>query len=178
LPEAGASIRLLCLPRLFGYVFNPLSIYFCADAAGRLRAILYEVKNTFGQQHCYLLPVATDHPADRPVSQTVAKNFYVSPFIEMGATYRFRIRPPDGRLAIAIAENVAEGRQLVATQTGRRAAFTDGNLLRALLLFPLITLTVMAAIHWQALLLWLKGARYHSRPAPPVHDVTLQGTGT
>jgi len=177
LAEAGARIRLLCLPRLFGYVFNPLSIYFCDDEAGRLRAILYQVKNTFGEQHCYLLPVAANHPEGQSVTQSVAKNFYVSPFIDMGATYRFRIRPPGERLSVIIAENVAEGRQLVATQTGRRAPFTDANLLRALLLFPLITVQIMVAIHWQALLLWLKGARYHARPPLPAHDVTIQGTG-
>ena len=176
LEAAGATIKLLCLPRLFGYVFNPLSIYFCHDDKDRLRAILYQVKNTFGEQHCYLLPVDADHPADQSVSQSVAKHFYVSPFIDMGATYRFRIRPPGERLSIVIAENVAEGRQLVATQTGRRAPFTDANLGRALLLFPFITVQIMAAIHWQALLLWLKGARYHSRPAMPDNDVTIQGS--
>lgn len=162
-----ARIDLLCFPRLFGYVFNPLSIYYCADDAGRLYGIVYEVKNTFGDQHPYVLPVDPAHPAGRPIVQNTDKSFYVSPFIGMTATYRFRLLPPDEKLFVAIIENVPEGRQLVATQTGRRQPFNDATLLRALFAYPLMTLKVIAGIHWEALRLWLKGATYFRRePAP------------
>ncbi len=171
LAESGmakpARIDLLCFPRLFGFVFNPLSIYYCADAAGRLYAILYEVKNTFGGQHPYVLPVDPNRAADTPIIQHTDKNFYVSPFIDMTATYRFRLLPPGEKLSVAIIEHVPEGRQLIATQTGRRRAFTDAVLLRALFAYPLMTLKVVAGIHWQALRLWLKGATYFRQPPAP-----------
>jgi DUF1365 family protein len=168
----NGRILVLCLPRLLGYVFNPLSLYWCYDAAGRLRAILYEVKNTFGEQHAYLLRVPPGRSADVPIYQRAAKIFHVSPFIGMAAVYRFRVREPEDRLSIHIREEDAEGDLLVAAHTGARRPLGDPALLRACLLFPLVTLKVIAAIHWQAFKLWRKGVRLHGRPEAPLPEVT------
>jgi hypothetical protein len=161
----GGPIRLLCFPRVLGFTFNPLSIYFCHRPDGTLGAIIYEVKNTFGDQHCYVLPV--DASAG-PVTHAQAKEFHVSPFIGMEGTYRFRIRPPDGKLSVLIRQSDPEGELLVAALTGDRRDLDNGALASAFLTHPLMTLKVVGAIHWEALKLWLKGATFHRRPEPPV----------
>jgi DUF1365 family protein len=166
-------IRLLCFPRLFGYVFNPLSVYYCDDAAGRLAAIVYEVRNTFGEMHCYAVPVDAGRLPSAPVVQSCGKEFYVSPFIAMRAHYRFRLSPPGAGLSVLIQQSVAEGEVLVASLVGRRAALTDGGILRAVLRHPLMTLKVVGAIHWQALRLWRKGVPLHRHAPPPAQPVTL-----
>ena len=175
----GGPIGVLCFPRLLGYVFNPLTIYFCHRPDGALAALIYEVKNTFGQQHAYVLPVgearsgeARPGEAGAPVAQACDKRFYVSPFIEMDCRYRFRVRPPGERLSVLIRQSDSSGDVLVASQTGRRVRLTDARLLRAVVTHPLMTHKVIAAIHWQALRLWLKGARFHRKPAPPAEPVS------
>jgi DUF1365 family protein len=168
----GGAIRLLCFPRVLGYVFNPLSIYYCFHADGGLRAILYEVKNTFGDQHAYVLPVEERPGRSDAVEQACDKHFYVSPFIGMEARYRFRLAPPGDRLKVAIRQSVPEGELLIATLTGRRKPLTNGALARAFATHPLMTVKVMAAIHWQALWLWAKGATFHRRPPPPREEVS------
>ena len=169
----GGALRLLCFPRILGFVFNPLSIWFCHHRDGSLRAIIYEVKNTFGDQHCYLVPVSGGNRDKRPILQSCDKNFYVSPFIEMAAAYRFRLREPDERLSILIRQAVKEGEILLATLTGRRVAIDRGGLWRALFRYPLMTVKVVAAIHWEALWIWGKGARFHRHVSPPEQAVTL-----
>lgn len=169
---AGGPVRMLCFPRVLGYVFNPLTLYFCHRPDGSLAAMLYEVRNTFGQMHSYLIPVEADQAAGGPIRQSCDKRFYVSPFMGMEATYRFLLRVPDERLSVLIRQSTPAGETLIASQTGRRAPLTDGGLLRAFLTHPLVTLKVMGAIHWQALKLWRKGARFHSRPSPPDRAVT------
>ncbi|NNG05262.1 MAG: DUF1365 domain-containing protein [Inquilinus sp.] len=169
---AGGRVHLLCFPRVLGYVFNPLSIYFCRHADGSLRAVLYEVRNTLGDMHSYLLPVAQDRNPEEPIVQACDKEMYVSPFIEMAARYRFRVKEPDERLSILIRESTPEEELLLATMTGRRVALSDATLLRAFFAHPLMTLKVMGAIHWQALWLWLKGAAFHRRPKPPAAPVS------
>lgn len=164
----GGRIFVHALPRLLGYVFNPLSVFWCYGADGALRAVLYEVKNTFGGQHCYVLPVASGQAPGRPVHQRAAKEFFVSPFIGMEAEYRFNIREPEDRLAILIRETVPEGDLLIATHTARRRTLRDRSLARAFVLFPLVTLKVIAAIHWEALKLWAKGVGLQKRPPRPV----------
>ena len=168
----GGAIRMLCFPRILGYVFNPLSVWFCYHSDGGLRAIIYEVKNTFGEQHCYLIPVSAGNRDGQPILQSCEKSFYVSPFIEMAAAYRFRLREPDGKLSVLIRQSVAEGEILLATLTGRRTAIDRGGLWRAFFRYPLMTAKVMAAIHWEALWLWRKGAQYHKRGAPPEQAVS------
>ena len=168
----GGPVHLLCFPRVLGYVFNPLSIYFCRHSDGRLRAILYEVTNTFGDRHSYLLPVDGGRDSAGPISQACDKVLYVSPFIDMASHYRFRVKEPGERLSILIRQAVPEGEQLLATLTGKRAALRDRELVRAFATHPLMTVKVMGAIHWQALWLWLKGATFHRRPAPPSDPIS------
>ncbi len=165
----GGKIYMLCFPRLFGYVFNPLTIYFCEDRAGNFAAVLYEVKNTFGEQHGYFLkaaegagPTQHDHP----------KHFYVSPFIPMEAHYHFTVRKPGERLSVLIRQKDEGGDLLLATWTGRKAPLTKGKLLRALALFPFQAFNVIFSIHWQALKIWLKGGRYYARPKAPDREVS------
>jgi hypothetical protein len=162
---AGGPVRLLCFPRMLGYVFNPLSIWFCHHADGRLRAILYEVANTFGERHSYLILVRpTD--ADHTIAQSCTKAFHVSPFIALAGRYIFRLRAPDARLAISIREEDGEGPVMVAAQNGERRCFAPAMVLQAFFLYPLMTLKVIGAIHFEALRLWRKGARIHRRPKP------------
>ncbi|MFC4352700.1 DUF1365 domain-containing protein [Fodinicurvata halophila] len=169
----GGPVRLLCFPRILGYVFNPLTIWFCHHRDGRLRAVLYEVRNTFGDKHGYLIPVASPLAPGEPLQQDCDKALHVSPFIPMQAHYRFRLSLPDERLSVVIRESVPEGEQLVAAQSAHRAELTDARLLRAFFTHPLLTLKVIGAIHWQALRLWLKGAPFHRRPRPPAQAVSL-----
>ncbi|MEM6487552.1 MAG: DUF1365 domain-containing protein [Pseudomonadota bacterium] len=158
-----AQIWLLSFPRILGYVFNPLSVYWCTDAAGRLQAVVYEVKNTFGDQHPYVMAAATGE--DGAARHEQDKRFFVSPFLDMGQRYRFTVHLPGRRLSIRIRQGHAgEGPSddwLIATQHGMRRPLSDAALLRAWAAHPLMTLKVMVAIHWQALRLWLKGARFH-----------------
>jgi len=168
LAEAGRPrprrIWLLSFPRILGYGFNPLSVYYCADAQGRLESILYEVKNTFGDQHPYVL--AADPDPDGAIRHGQDKGFFVSPFIGMDQTYAFTLHPPGERLAVKIRQRDADGPWLIATQNGRRRPLTDRALLRQWLTHPLMTFKVIGAIHWQALRLWLKGARFHRYRGP------------
>lgn len=161
---AGGRVYLHCLPRLLGYVFNPLSVYWCYDAAGILAAMIYEVKNTFGGQHAYVIPVRGAYSRETPLRQRAAKAFYVSPFIEMDVEYRFRVSEPGENLAVLIREGGAEGDILVATHNGDRRKLTDAGLLRAFCIYPFVTLKIIVGIHWEALRLWLKGARLQPRP--------------
>ena len=166
----GGRIRLLCFPRLWGYVFNPLSVFFCEAPDGTLAAILYEVSNTFGERHCYLEPV--NPSVAGVIEQACAKRFYVSPFIELEGDYRFRVQAPDEKLMIAIRQRARDGQTLHAILSGTAAPFDDRTLLRALLAHPLMTFKVMAAIHWEALKLWRNGAKFQTRPAPPPVEIT------
>jgi DUF1365 family protein len=150
---AAPRITLLCYPRIFGYVFNPLTVWFCSDG-DVLRAILYEVHNTFGERRTYVIRVGDGGGV---VEQTCAKDLYVSPFIPMQAGYAFHIEPPDDRVLVRIDESDAEGLLLRASFSGKRGELTDGALLRAFFAYPLMTLKVTAAIHWEGLKLWLKG---------------------
>jgi hypothetical protein len=167
---AGGPIRLLTLPRILGHVFNPLSVYFCSTRDGALRAVLYEVSNTFGQRHSYLAPV--DPQEEGPLRQRCGKNFYVSPFMPMDLQYEFRVRPPDENVLVNISVLDADGPLLHAALTGRRHPLTDRALLRSFFAYPLLTLKVIGAIHWEALKLFLKGVPLVPRPAPPTRPVT------
>ena len=162
---AGGRVLLLCYPRLFGYVFNPLSVYYCYDADGALAALIYEVRNTFGDIHSYVLPVGAADTSEAGIRQVQDKTFYVSPFIGMGMRYHFRMLPPGDAVKIRILETDADGPLLAATFSGRRHDLTTRRLLTALLRLPLVTLKIMGAIHFEALRLWLKGARLYPRPA-------------
>ena len=166
----GGSIRLLCFPRMLGYGFNPLSIYFCHHRDGDLRAILYEVRNTFGEMHSYLIPVSG---TDAVLRQSCEKEFYVSPFMGMACRYEFRLSSPGDRLAVTIRQTDAAGPILHASLEGRRVPLGDRALLEAFLRYPLMTLKVIAGIHWEAAKLWRKGLRPLPRPAPPRDAITI-----
>ncbi|MGG7518379.1 DUF1365 domain-containing protein [Allorhizobium undicola] len=155
LASGAARISMLCYPRILGYVFNPLTVYFCHDDKDGLVAVLYEVCNTFHERHTYIIPAQAEQGGD--VRHACAKEMYVSPFVPMDCLYRFRIRPPAEGVLIAIHESDAEGPLLYAAFAGRRHELTDRSLMTAFLSYPLMTLKVMGAIHWEALRLWLKG---------------------
>jgi DUF1365 family protein len=157
--QAGGRVLLLCYPRLLGYTFNPLSVYFCYCAGGELALVIYEVRNTFGELHAYVLPVKPGEISEAGVRQQQEKLFYVSPFIEMAMRYHFRVLPPADSIKLRILETDRDGPLLAATFNGRRRALNTVELLRSVVALPLVTLKIVAAIHWEALRLWLKGAR-------------------
>src|SRR5882762_649928 len=160
----GGRVLLLCYPRLLGYTFNPLSTYFCYRADGELALMIYEVRNTFGDIHAYVLPVKPAESSDAGVRHAQEKLFCVSPFIEMATRYHFRVSPPGDSVKLRILETDRDGPLLAATFNGRRRALTTAALLRSFFSLPLVTLKIVAAIHWEALRLWLKGARLVPRP--------------
>lgn len=161
---ANGRVLLLCYPRLLGYAFNPLSVYFCSQANGELALIIYEVRNTFGEMHHYTLPVDRSERNSELICQQQDKLFYVSPFVDSAMRYHFRVSPPADAAKIRILETDRDGPLLVATFSGKRCALSGRALLRAFLLLPLVTLKIIGAIHWQALRLWLKGAKLVPRP--------------
>ncbi|MGL5138186.1 MAG: DUF1365 domain-containing protein [Beijerinckiaceae bacterium] len=167
LPEPPARILLVCYPRVLGFTFNPIAVYFAYDTAGGLVGVLYEVRNTFGEMHSYVAPIANGELTEAGLRQTRRKLFYVSPFMDMAMTYRFRLRPPSDDVALRILETDAEGPILSACFVGKHTSLTTTAALSAFCAFPLMTLKVVAGIHWEALKLWLKGVRLVNRPAPP-----------
>ncbi|MCB8876602.1 DUF1365 domain-containing protein [Acidisoma silvae] len=173
--DASGAIRLLCMPRVLGHAFNPLSVFFCHDAAGALRGILYQVNNTFGQRHSYLIGV--ENPESRSIRQATRKVFHVSPFMPMDMEYRFRVLPPGKRLSVVIdgmgAVGGATGKVITAGLSGQRVELTDAALLGAVLKSPALGLKVIAGIHWEALKLWRKKVGFYPKPAPPAHTVTI-----
>jgi DUF1365 family protein len=168
----GGRIRLLCFPRVLGFGFNPLSLWYCEHRDGTLRAVIAEVNNTFGEHHFYLLSDG-GRPLGWPVRSASTKCFHVSPLMDLRGGYRFRLSDPAGRLSILIRQIDDDGAlQLVAAETGKGTELTNASLRQALLRMPLMTFKVVAAIHWQALKIWLRGARYFPKPEPPSQEVT------
>ncbi len=155
---AKGARRVLCYPRILGYVFNPLSVWFCDDEQGRLKAIINEVHNTYEERHAYVLPVDEEAAVIR---HDCAKAFYVSPFLSRDCRYGFRISPPGENVAIVIREEEAGAPVLDASFAGKRRELDDRALAGMLLRYPLMTLKVVAAIHFEAVRLMLKGIRRH-----------------
>jgi len=168
----GGTIRVLCFPRVLGYVFNPLSVWFAHGPGGDLRAIVYEVANTFGGWHHYVVPVDDDREG-ATVRSVFDKELFVSPFIGMDSTYDFRTRVPDERLAVTVRQTVPEGHVLTATLTGDRVPLTGASLRSAFMRYPLVTLKAIGGIHLEALKLWRKGVPFRRHEPPPAHDVTV-----
>lgn len=167
---ADGRIGLLCYPRILGYAFNPLAIYYCENRAGGLVAIVYEVRNTFGGRHSYLIPVEGTGDV---VRQGADKVFHVSPFMEMETRYEFRLSRPGERVAVAIRQSDAEGAMLHATFAGERRPLDDRTLLKAFLRYPLMTVKVIAAIHFEAVRLLFKGLRLRAGAPDPVVPVSV-----
>jgi DUF1365 family protein len=159
---ANGPRRVLCYPRLFGYVFNPLSVWFCYTRDERLAAIVYEVHNTCGERHAYVLRAGND---DAVVRQQAAKAFYVSPFLSMDCAYNFKIKPPGNDVLIAVNETERGEPILTATFHGRRKPLTDATLAAMLLRHPLMTFKIVAAIHYEAIRLMWKGVARHAHGA-------------
>jgi uncharacterized protein len=169
---ASGEIVLQTMPRIFGYVFNPVSFWFCHDDDGRLRAVLAEVSNTFGERHNYLV----HHPDCRPIESgdelRARKVFHVSPFFPVRGEYRFRFEHRGAVHAVSI-DYFEDGALQLATRVGGRGEPLGGRaMLRWLLRFPFMTLGVLARIHWQALRLWAKKVRFFRKPAPPLEETT------
>lgn len=162
---AGGRVQLLAMPRVFGYGFHPISLFYCEHADGALRAIVVEVHNTFGEHHFYVV-----HEHGAPIAWGTArhknKQFHVSPFFDRSGVYRFHFAEPGERLGLGIRLFDREGENLrIATAlSGERRALTTANILRVVSRVPFMTLKVTAAIHWQAFKLWLRGAVFHTKP--------------
>jgi DUF1365 family protein len=169
----GGPIRLLCMPRVLGHVFNPISVYFCHRPDQSLAAIVYEVNNTFGGTHSYVL-AAGEPGLSGVIAQRCAKRLYVSPFMDMDLTYDFRIRAPDEKAAVLIDVSDADGQLLHAAFAGERRPLDDAGLLKAWISHPLLSLKVLAGIHWEALWIWLKGVGYRPPSQPVGNDNASQ----
>jgi len=172
LTEAGvkkspARVLLLAYPRIFGYVFNPISVYFCYDDNDALIALIYAVRNTFGGRHIYVSPIRPGDLGPAGVRQTQAKLFHVSPFIGMDTRYHFRILPPGRMVRLRIHETEDGAPLLSATFIGAARPLATPDLGACLIRFPLMTLKIILGIHWEALKLWLKGARFRPSPETP-----------
>ena len=165
------KIKLLCYPRIFGYVFNPLSIFYCYEN-NNLRAIFYEVKNTFNEQHTYIFLVNEN---SKIISQNCNKKFYVSPFIEMETFYSFRLSEPDKNLKILIKQtnNLSE-KVLVACQIGKKWDLSTKELLISFFSHPLMTFKIITAIHFEALRLWNKGAIFQKRKVKTKNNMSFE----
>lgn len=157
----SGRIVLLTMPRLFNYVFNPLSVYFCYRRDGSIAALAHEVSNTFGETHTYVLAPRVE--ANGAISQSCAKAFFVSPFLEGDLTYEFSVTPPGERVAVTMIVRRGEDIALTASFAGARRDLSDAQLFCAWLGNPLMTFKVIAGIHWEALLMWLKGVRFLGR---------------
>lgn len=164
---------MLCYPRILGYAFNPLTVYYGVDTADRVRLMIYEVNNTFGERQTYVLPVAQE--GDGPIAQSCAKRLYVSPFNGPKGTYNFRLTPPLEELTVGVALRDDDGPVLRAHFHGEREALTDGALLRVLGKTGWMTVKVTVGIHYDALKLWLKGLRLKPRPAAPERAIDYGG---
>ena len=165
------KIKLLCYPRIFGYVFNPLSIFFIYDNKEKLISILYEVKNTFGEQHTYVFRVDSENNL---IQNNCSKKFHVSPFIEMNCKYFFKILRPNEKLSVIIDQYDEKGKILFASQDGIRSDLTSNKLLKSYLKHPLMTFKVISAIHFEAFKLWIKGIKFIKKKFKIKNNLTVE----
>ena len=163
------KIKLLCYPRIFGYVFNPLSIFYCYEN-NDLRAIFYEVKNTFNEQHTYIFKVNDN----KKIEQKCKKKFYVSPFMDMETYYNFKLLDPKEKLSIFIKQTDGQETVLTATQTGDKKEFSFRQLLINFFKYPLMTIKIISSIHYEAFFLWKKGAVYRKRKNKILNNLSYE----
>ena len=167
--ENITNIKLLCYPRILGYVFNPLSIFYCYEK-DKLVAIFYEVKNTFNEQHTYIFKIKNNEE----IIQKCRKKFYVSPFMDMETFYNFKLLNPNDKLSVFIKQTDADGTILTATQTGDKKEFSFKQLAINFLKYPLMTIKIISSIHYEALLLWKKGAIYRKREVKLKNNLSFE----
>lgn len=170
----GGAVQLLTMPRVLGFAFNPISLYYCHHSDGRLLAMVYEVTSTFGVRHAYVIPVPSEDQVSGRIRQGAAKALYVSPFMGMDMDYAFRGHAPGEHLDMTIDGLDADGVLITAAMSAQRKPLTDASILRATLAMPFLTIKVVAAIHWEALKLWLKRIPLTRQPAPASDPVTAQ----
>ena len=164
------KVFMFCYPSVLGHVFNPLTVFYGLDSIGCLRLMIYEVNNTFGERHSYVIPVGeTAH-------QSCDKKFYVSPFNRVEGHYDFNIQTPGEELKLGIRLTNSEGPCLNAWFSGGKLPLTDGALLKSFLSLPLLPLKIVGGIHWEAAKLWLKGMRLVKRPVPLKPSVSISKT--
>ena len=167
--ENITNIKVLCYPRILGYVFNPLSIFYCYEK-DKLVAIFYEVKNTFNEQHTYIFKIKNNEE----IIQKCRKKFYVSPFMDMKTFYNFKLLNPNDKLSVFIKQTDADGTILTATQTGDKKEFSFKQLAINFLKYPLMTIKIISSIHYEALLLWKKGAIYRKREVKLKNNLSFE----
>ena len=163
-------IKLLCYPRILGYVFNPLSIFYVYNNDEKLISILYEVKNTFGEQHTYIFKVENDNL----LQHNCVKKFHVSPFIEMDCNYFFRILKPAEKISVIIDQYQSNEKILYASQDGKRSEFTSSELIKSYLKHPLMTFKIISAIHFEAFKLWTKGIKFIKKKLKIKNNITFE----
>ena len=166
----NVKIKLLCFPRIFGYVFNPLSIFYIYDDELKLISILYEVKNTFGEQHVYIFKTTNE----KVIQNNCKKKFHVSPFIEMDCEYFFKILNPDNRLSVVIDQFDKEGKIFFASQDGEAIEFNAKNLINSFLSHPLMSFKIILAIHFEAFRLWIKGVKLIKKKFKIKNNITIE----
>ena len=165
------KIKLLCYPRIFGYVFNPLSVFFIYNQSSELISILYEVKNTFGEQHTYVFKA---NSKSKFLKNNCKKKFYVSPFMNLQSTYYFKILKPENNLSIIIDQRDNHGKLLFASQDGVRSNLSSRNLIISYLKHPLMTFKIISAIHFEAFKLWLKGIKFVKKKLKIKNNITFE----
>tara|TARA_B100000427_G_C15442308_1_gene565728 strand:- start:70 stop:837 length:768 start_codon:yes stop_codon:yes gene_type:complete len=165
------KIKILCYPRIWGYVFNPLSVFFIYDKSSNLISILYEVKNTFGEQHTYVFKIDKNNQL---LDHSCSKKFYVSPFIEMNCSYNFKILKPENKLSVVINQNDSSGKILFASQDGSKKDLDNKNLMISYMSHPLMSFKIIGAIHFEALKLWLKGVKLVKRKIKIKNNITFE----
>ena len=164
------KIKLLCYPRILGYVFNPLSVFYIYDNDKKLISILYEVKNTFGEQHTYIFKIENDNL----LQHNCEKKFHVSPFIEMNCNYFFRILKPSEKISVIIDQYQSNEKILFASQDGKRADLTSAELMKSYLKHPLMTFKIISAIHFEAFKLWTKGIKFIKKKLKIKNNITFE----
>ena len=167
----NVKIKLLCYPRILGYVFNPLSVFYIYDENEKLICILYEVKNTFGEQHTYIFKVDNDQNL---YQHNCSKKFHVSPFIEMNCKYFFRLLKPGEKISVIIDQYQTNEKILYASQDGQRVDFNTKELIKSYLKHPLMTLKIISAIHFEAFKLWVKGIKFIKKKFKIRNNITFE----
>ena len=164
------KVRLLCYPRILGYVFNPLSVFYVYDKNENLISVLYEVKNTFGEQHTYIFKVENG----QLLQHNCSKKFHVSPFIEMNCDYFFKILKPSEKISVIINQYQLKEKILYASQDGTRVDFTSLELIKSYLKHPLMTFKIISAIHFEAFKLWVKGIKFVKKKLKIKNNITFE----